>query len=60
MLAALAELGGAQACVFLETPTNPELQVHDFAALMAGVRAYARRWGKKVPIIVDTTLAPLY
>ncbi|MEO6775287.1 MAG: PLP-dependent transferase [Kofleriaceae bacterium] len=60
VLAALAELGGAAACVFLETPTNPELQVHDFAALMAGVRAYAQRWGKKVPIIVDTTLAPLY
>ena len=60
VLAALAELGGAPACVFLETPTNPELQVHDFAALMAGVRAYAARWGRKVPIIVDTTLAPLY
>jgi cystathionine beta-lyase/cystathionine gamma-synthase len=60
VLAALAELGGAQACVFLETPTNPELQVHDFGKLMTGVRAYAQRWGKKVPIIVDTTLAPLY
>jgi len=60
VLAALAELGGAPACVFLETPTNPELQVHDFGALMTGVRAYAQRWGKKVPIIVDTTLAPLY
>ena len=60
VLAALAELGGAPACVFLETPTNPELQVHDFGALMTGVRAYAQRWGRKVPIIVDTTLAPLY
>jgi cystathionine beta-lyase/cystathionine gamma-synthase len=60
VLAALAELGGAAACVFLETPTNPELQVHDFGALMTGVRAYAQRWGRKVPIIVDTTLAPLY
>lgn len=60
VLAALAQLGGAAACVFLETPTNPELQVHDFGALMTGVRAYAQRWGKKVPIIVDTTLAPLY
>jgi cystathionine beta-lyase/cystathionine gamma-synthase len=58
--AGLAELGGAPACVFLETPTNPELQVHDFGALMAGVRAYAERWGRRVPIIVDTTLAPLY
>ena len=60
VLAALENLNGAQACVFLETPTNPELQVHDFGKLMAGVRAYAQRWGKKVPIIVDTTLAPLY
>jgi cystathionine beta-lyase/cystathionine gamma-synthase len=60
VLAALAELGGAPACVFLETPTNPELQVHDFGKLMTGVRAYAQRWGKRVPIIVDTTLAPLY
>jgi cystathionine beta-lyase/cystathionine gamma-synthase len=60
VLAALADLDGAAACVFLETPTNPELQVHDFAKLMTGVRAYAERWGKKVPIIVDTTLAPLY
>ncbi len=60
VLAALSELGGAPACVFLETPTNPELQVHDFAALMAGVRAYAERWGRKVPVVVDTTLAPLY
>lgn len=60
VLAALAELGGAPACVFLETPTNPELQAHDFAALMTGVREYAKRWGRKVPILVDTTLAPLY
>lgn len=60
VLAALAALDGAPACVFLETPTNPELQAHDFGALMTGVRAYAQRWGRKVPIIVDTTLAPLY
>jgi cystathionine beta-lyase/cystathionine gamma-synthase len=60
VLAALAGLGGAPACVFLETPTNPELQVHDFGALMTGVRAYDQRWGRKVPLIVDTTLAPLY
>ncbi len=60
VLAALATLDGAPACVFLETPTNPELQVHDFGALMTGVRAYAHRTGRQVPIIVDTTLAPLY
>jgi cystathionine beta-lyase/cystathionine gamma-synthase len=60
VLAALSRLEGAPACVFLETPTNPELQVHDFGALMTGVRAYAERWGRKVPIVVDTTLAPLY
>lgn len=60
VLAGIAELEGAPACVFLETPTNPELQAHDFEALMKGVRADAQRWGRKVPIIVDTTLAPLF
>ena len=59
VLASLATADGA-ACVFLETPTNPELQVHDFRALMAGVRAYRERTGKQVPIVVDTTFAPLY
>ncbi len=60
VLAELSALGGGAACVFLETPTNPELQAHDFDALMRGLRAYAARWGRKVPVIVDTTLAPLY
>ncbi|HEY4059137.1 MAG TPA: PLP-dependent transferase [Kofleriaceae bacterium] len=59
VLAALASIDGA-ACVFLETPTNPELQVHDFPALMAGLRAYRQRTGKQVPVVVDTTFAPLY
>ena len=59
VVASLAAHDGA-ACVFLETPTNPELQVHDFAALMAGVRAHHQRTGKQVPIVVDTTFAPLY
>lgn len=59
VVASLEGLAGA-ACVFLETPTNPEIQVHDFPALMAGVRAYEQRTGKRVPIIVDTTFAPLY
>lgn len=59
VLASLDKLDGA-ACVFLETPTNPELQVHDFATLMTGVKAYHQRTGKQVPIIIDTTLAPLY
>ncbi len=59
VLASLASHDGA-ACVFLETPTNPELQVHDFPALMAGLRAYQKRTGKQVPVVVDTTLAPLY
>lgn len=62
VLAEIASLEGAPACVFLETPTNPELQAHDFAKLMTGLRAYAERWGARtrVPVIVDTTLAPLY
>lgn len=57
VIAALAELGDAPACVFLETPTNPELQPHDFDALVRALRA---RPGPRVPVIVDTTLAPLF
>jgi cystathionine beta-lyase/cystathionine gamma-synthase len=60
VLAEPSALGGAPACIFLETPTNPELQAHNFDALMKGLHAYADRWGRKVPVIVDTTLAPLY
>lgn len=57
---ALDGLAGAPACVFLETPTNPELQAHDFEGLMRALRAYAARWGRTIPVLVDTTLAPLY
>lgn len=59
-IAALPELGAAPACLFLESPTNPELQVHDFPRLMVALRAHRERWGQVVPILVDTTLAPLY
>ncbi|HEY9842505.1 MAG TPA: PLP-dependent transferase [Candidatus Obscuribacterales bacterium] len=59
-VAALAELAGAPACLFLETPTNPELQVHDFGQLMAALRAYQAQSGQQIPVLVDTTLAPLY
>ncbi|RYE84013.1 MAG: hypothetical protein EOO75_18640, partial [Myxococcales bacterium] len=60
IVAALPGLGGAPACLFLEMPTNPELQVHDFAALMAALRAYRAQHGVAIPVLVDTTLAPLY
>lgn len=60
VLASLEGLGAKPACVFLETPTNPELQAHDFEGLMKGLRAHAARTGVKVPVIVDTTLAPLF
>lgn len=59
-IAALPALGATPACLFLETPTNPELQVHDFPRLMAALRAHFERTEKKVPVFVDTTLAPLY
>lgn len=59
-VAALPDLGAAPACLFLETPTNPELQVHDFPQLMAALHAHFERTGQKVPVFVDTTLAPLY
>jgi len=59
-LDALPGLGGAPACLFLETPTNPELQVHDFPRLMTALREHAARHGRQLPVLVDTTLAPLY
>lgn len=48
------------AVVFVETPTNPELQVHDFPRLMDGLKRYHARTGHQVPVLVDTTMAPLY
>jgi cystathionine beta-lyase/cystathionine gamma-synthase len=60
MLAALDGLGGGPAFLFLETPTNPELQVHDFPRLFAGLRAYEAKHGVQIPVLADTTLAPLY
>lgn len=59
-LDALPGLGGAPACLFLETPTNPELQVHDFPRLMTALHAHRARHGRQLPVLVDTTLAPLY
>lgn len=60
ILASLAELGAKPAFVFLETPTNPELQPHDFDALTRALEAHERRTKQRVPVIVDTTLAPLF
>lgn len=59
VIASLDGLGAAPACVFLENPTNPELQAHDFEALLKALRAHAQKTGQRVPVIVDTTLAPL-
>ena len=60
VIAGLATLEGAPACVFLETPTNPELQAHDFPALMSALRDHAAQHGHQVPVLVDTTLAPMF
>lgn len=60
IIASLDGLGTSPACVFLETPTNPELQAHDFEALMGALRAHEQKTQCKVPVIVDTTLAPLF
>ncbi len=60
VIAGVEALAGAPACVFLETPTNPELQSHDFEALMRALRADAEKHGRKVPVLVDTTLAPMF
>ncbi len=59
VIASLEGLGAAPACVFLENPTNPELQAHDFEALLNALRAHAQKTGQRVPVLVDTTLAPL-
>lgn len=48
------------AVVFVETPTNPELQVHDFPRLVDGLKRYEARTGHQIPVLVDTTMAPLY
>lgn len=60
MVAAVTALGAAPAILFLETPTNPELQMHDFPKLFAALRAHADATGQIVPVLADTTLAPLY
>lgn len=60
MIAALDALDGAPAVLFLETPTNPELQVHDFPRLFAALRAYEVKHGVQLPVLADTTLAPLF
>jgi cystathionine beta-lyase/cystathionine gamma-synthase len=60
IIAALDALAGAPAVLFLETPTNPELQVHDFPRLFAALRAYEAKHGVQLPVLADTTLAPLF
>lgn len=59
VLARLEQAHGP-AVVFVETPTNPQLQVHDFPRLVDGLKAYRARTGHTVPVLVDTTMAPLY
>jgi cystathionine beta-lyase/cystathionine gamma-synthase len=56
----LPELKGRPAFLFLEYPTNPELQIHDFARLVAGLKTYQSQTGIQIPVLVDTTMAPLY
>lgn len=56
----IAKLDAEPAAIFLETPTNPELQPHDFEHLMRALRAHDAKTKQRVPVIVDTTLAPLF
>ena len=60
VIAKLESSPDGPAVVFVETPTNPELQVHDFARLVAGLKRYYTRTGHQIPVLVDTTMAPLY
>lgn len=50
----------SQAILFLETPTNPELQMHDFEKLIRALKHYQHQNDIIIPVIVDTTMAPLY
>jgi cystathionine beta-lyase/cystathionine gamma-synthase len=43
--------------VYLETPTNPTLQIVDIAALVAAVRKAERRFRRKILIMIDNTFA---
>lgn len=60
MIASIESLNGAPAVLFLETPTNPQLQVHDFPRLFAALRAYQTKHGVQLPVLADTTLAPMF
>ena len=60
VIASLPGLGASPACIFLETPTNPELQAHDFEALMRALRSHEQKTRRRIPVVVDTTLAPLF
>lgn len=60
MVQTIEALNGAPAILFLETPTNPQLQVHDFPRLFDALRAYHQRYGVQLPVLADTTLAPLF
>ncbi len=48
------------AFLFLENPTNPDLQEHDFGRLVKELKAHQANTGLQIPVLVDTTLAPLY
>jgi hypothetical protein len=50
IVASLDGLGTSPACVFLETPTNPELQAHDFEVLMRGLRSHEQKTKQRVPL----------
>lgn len=60
ILAKLDNEDAGPGVVFLETPTNPELQIHDFAKLVTGLKKHHDRTGHQVPVLIDTTMAPLY
>jgi len=50
---------GGDAIIFLETPSNPNMKIPDFARLKALIKAHEAK-GHKVTLIVDQTLAPTY
>jgi cystathionine gamma-lyase/cystathionine beta-lyase/cystathionine gamma-lyase/homocysteine desulfhydrase len=46
--------------LFVETPTNPTMEISDLSALVSGVRQASRAFGTKIRVVVDNTFATPY
>jgi len=55
-----AALTGATRMLFVETPTNPTMEISDLQALAALARKESGRIGAKIRVVVDNTFATPY